>query len=368
MGRTGRPKAELLLTDDERVALTRYTRRAKVEQRLALRARIVLACAEVGATNGDVARTLCVRPGTVSKWRARFVADRLDGLFDEPRPGAPRTVTDDEVEDVVVKTLESKPKGATHWSTREMARKVGLGRTTINRIWNAFNLQPHRSETFVLSRDPLLVEKVRDVVGLYLNPPDHAVVLCLDEKSQIQALDRTQPILPFRPGQVERRTPDYERHGTTSLFAALEIATGKVIGKCYRRHRAKEFLDFLKRVETEVPPDVDVHVVLDNYATHKTASIQRWLAKNPRFQFHFTPTKGSWLNLVESWFSVLTRRAIKRGAHRSTTALEAAIKEYLQANNDDPKPFVWTKSADEILGKIRRFCESTLQAHSVLED
>lgn len=367
MGRSGRPKAELVLTDDERAALVRYARRAKVEQRLALRARIVLACAAEGALNSEVAHSVGVTQGTVGKWRARFIADRLDGLFDEPRPGAPRSITDDEVEDVVVRTLESKPKGATHWSTRGMAQQVGLGRTTIGKIWSAFNLQPHRSETFVLSKDPQLVEKVRDVVGLYLNPPDRAVVLCVDEKSQIQALDRTQPILPFRPGQIERHTPDYERHGTTSLFAALEIATGRVIGKCYRRHRAKEFLDFLKRIDAEVPAELHVHVVLDNYATHKTASIRRWLDKNPRFQFHFTPTKGSWLNLVESWFSVLTRRAIKRGAHKSTKALEAAISEYLQTNNDDPKPFVWTKPADEILARIRRFCEGTLQAHGAAE-
>lgn len=368
MGRPGRPKAELVLTDAERAALERYARRAKVEQRLALRARIVLACAVDGALNGEVARTLGVSQDTVGKWRARFVTDRLDGLFDEPRPGAPRTVTDEQVEAVVVKTLESKPKGATHWSTRGMAGNVGLGRTTIGRIWNTFGLQPHRTETFVLSKDPLLVEKIRDVVGLYLNPPDRAVVLCVDEKSQIQALDRTQPILPFRPGQVERYTPDYERHGTTSLFAALEIATGRVIGKCYRRHRAKEFLDFLKRIDGEVPPGQDVHVVLDNYATHKTPTIRRWLARNTRFHFHFTPTKGSWLNLVECWFSILTRQAIKRGAHKSRKALEAAILDYIAANNDDAEPFVWTKSADEILAKMRRFCEGTLQAHAAPEE
>lgn len=368
MARLGRPMAELVVTDDERATLERYVRRAKVERRLAQRAQIVLACAKGDATNGEVAARLGVSQDTVSKWRGRFVANRLDGLFDEPRPGAPRTVTDDEVEAVVVKTLESKPKGATHWSTRELARQVGLSKTTIAKIWGTFGLKPHQAETFVLSKDPLLVEKVRDIVGLYLNPPDRAVVLCVDEKSQIQALDRTQPILPFRPGQVERYTPDYERHGTTSLFAALEIATGKVIGRCYRRHRAKEFLDFLKRVDDAVPANLDVHVVLDNYATHKTPAIKRWLVRNTRFHFHFTPTKGSWLNLVESWFSVLTRRAIKRAAHKSTKALEAAIQEYVAANNDDAKPFVWTKSADEILSKIRRFCEGTLQAHGAAAD
>lgn len=262
-----------------------------------------------------------------------------------------------------MKTLESTPQNATHWSTREMAKNVGLSPSSIGRIWRAFGLKPHRSETFVLSKDPQLIEKVRDICGLYLNPPDRALVLCLDEKSQIQALSRTQPLIPMTPFQVESRTHEYERHGTTTLFAALDVATGKVIGRCSPRHRAKEFLAFLKQIDAEIPPDRDVHVVLDNYATHKTPAVKRWQVKNPRFHFHFTPTKGSWLNLVERWFGLLAQRKIKRGSHKSTEELVRAINEYLAANNEDPKPFVWTKTADEILGKIRRFCERTGAAH-----
>jgi transposase len=360
--RTGRPKAELTLTDEERAQLSAYTRRSKTTQSLALRARIVLACAEK-LDNKVVAKRLGVTPATVGKWRGRFVRERLDGLLDEPRPGAKRTISDAKVEEVVVKTLESTPRGATHWSTRQMAKQVGLGRSSIGRIWRAFGLQPHRTETFKLSKDPLLIEKVRDIVGLYLNPPDRALVLCVDEKSQIQALDRTQPLLPMRPGQVERRTHDYERHGTTSLFAALDVKTGKVIGACHRRHRAAEFRKFLDTIEANVPADLDVHVIVDNYGTHKTAEIRAWFAKRPRFHIHFTPTYGSWLNLVERWFGLLTERQIKRGAHRSVRALEAAIKEFLDAHNEDPKPFVWTKTADEILASIARFAQRTLDAH-----
>jgi transposase len=360
--RTGRPKAELILTDEERAQLSAHTRRSKTAQHLALRSRIVLACAE-GLDNKVVAKRLGVTPATVGKWRGRFVRERLDGLLDEPRPGAERTITDEKVEEVVLKTLESTPRGATHWSTRQMAKHVGLGRTSIGRIWRAFGLQPHRTETFKLSKDPLLIDKVRDIVGLYLNPPDRALVLCVDEKSQIQALDRTQPLLPLRPGQVERRTHDYKRHGTTSLFAALDVKTGKIIGACHRRHRAAEFRKFLDTIEANVPADLDVHVIVDNYGTHKTAAIRAWFAKRPRFHIHFTPTYGSWLNLVERWFGLLTERQIKRGAHRSVRALEAAIHEFLDAHNEDPKPFIWTKTADEILASIARFAQRTLDAH-----
>ena len=360
--RTGRPKAELVLTEEERAQLVAYARRSKTAQHLALRARIVLACADK-LDNQTVARKLGTRPATVGKWRGRFVRERLEGLLDEPRPGVTRTVSDAKVEEVVVNTLESTPRGATHWSTRQMAKQVGLGRMTISRIWRAFGLQPHRAETFKLSKDPQLIDKVRDIVGLYMNPPDKALVLCVDEKSQIQALDRTQPLLPMRPGQAERRTHDYERHGTTSLFAALDVKTGKVIGACHRRHRAVEFRKFLDTIEANVPADLDVHVVVDNYGTHKTAAIRAWFAKCPRFHIHFTPTYSSWLNLVERWFGLLTERQIKRGAHRSVRALEGAIKEFLDAHNEDPKPFIWTKTADEILASVARFAQRTLDAH-----
>ncbi|WP_437597604.1 IS630 family transposase [Sorangium sp. So ce590] len=360
--RTGRPKAELVLTEEERAQLGAYARRSKTAQHLALRARIVLACADK-LDNQTVARKLGTRPATVGKWRGRFVRERLEGLLDEPRPGVSRTVSDEKIEEVVVKTLESTPRGATHWSTRQMAKQVGLGRMTISRIWRAFGLQPHRAETFKLSKDPQLIDKVRDIVGLYMNPPDKALVLCVDEKSQIQALDRTQPLLPMRPGQAERRTHDYERHGTTSLFAALDVKTGKVIGACHRRHRAVEFRKFLDTIEANVPADLDVHVVVDNYGTHKTAAIRAWFAERPRFHIHFTPTYGSWLNLVERWFGLLTERQIKRGAHRSVRALEGAIKAFLDAHNEDPKPFIWTKTADEILASVARFAQRTLDAH-----
>jgi transposase len=323
----------------------------------------VLACA-TGKDNKTVAADLHVTQPTVGKWRSRFVVDRLEGLYDEPRPGAPRKIGDDRVEEIVVKTLETTPKNATHWSRKEMARHVGLSPSSIGRIWRAFGLKPHRSDTFTLSKDPLLVEKVRDIVGLYLNPPDRAIVLSVDEKSQIQALDRTQPLLPMRPGQAERRTPDYMRHGTTTLFAALDVATGKVLGRCFRRHRASEFRKFLCLVDEHVPADLEVHLIVDNYATHKTPAIQRWLTSHPRFYLHFTPTKGSWLNQVERWFGLLSQRKIKRGSHRSTIALETAIREYIDATNKEPKPFVWLKSADEILASIRRFAQSTLDAHA----
>ena len=357
--RRGRPTAELKVTDEERTVLERYVRRGTTAQRLSTRARIVLLCAD-GLDNLKVARRLRTSANTVGKWRARFVEARLDGLLDEPRPGAPRKITDDEVEAVVVKTLESTPKGATHWSTRQMAKAVGLSRESIGRIWRTFGLKPHQADTFQLSKDPLLIEKVRDIVGLYMSPPANAVILSVDEKSQIQALNRTQPVLPLRPGQAERRTPDYERHGTTTLFAALNIATGNVIGKCYPRHRAVEFRRFLEEVDAKVEPELDVHMVIDNYATHKAPIIKAWLAKHPRYHLHFTPTHGSWLNQVERWFGLLTQRQIKRGAHTSVAALKAAIEEFLAAHNRDPKPFVWTKSADEIIAKIGRFATRTL--------
>jgi transposase len=291
------------------------------------------------------------------------VEQRLNGLLDAPRPGIARKITDEDIERLLVATLESQPKGATHWSTREMARHAGISHSSVGRIWRAFGLKPHRSETFKLSNDPLFVEKVRDIVGLYMRPPEHALVLGVDEKSQIQALDRTQPLLPMRPGQAERRTHDYTRHGTTSLFAALDIATGKVIGKTYRRHRACEFRRFLDEIDRSVPANLDVHLIVDNYATHKAPTVQRWYIKHPRFHVHFTPTYSSWLNLVERWFSLLTERQLKRGVHRSVGELERAISAFIEHHNQDPKPFVWTKSADEILEKLGRFCKDTLDLH-----
>jgi transposase len=360
--RTGRPKASLVLTPDERRELESLAHRSRSAPTLARRARILLACAG-GRDNGTVARRLRLSPTTVCKWRARFVADRVAGLFDEPRVGAPRQITDDKVEDVIIRTLETTPRGATHWSTRSMAKATGFSHMTVSRVWHAFGLQPHRTETFKLSPDPQLVEKVRDIVGLYMNPPDHAVVLCVDEKSQIQALDRTAPLLPMRPGQVERRTHDYKRHGTTSLFAALDVKTGKVVGEMHRRHRSIEFRKFLDRIDASVPSKLDVHIILDNYGTHKTPLIHAWLAKRPRFYVHFTPTYGSWLNLVERWFAELTTKQIRRGAHRSVAELERAIQEFLDVHNEQPKPFVWTKSADDILASIARFAQRTM-AHA----
>lgn len=347
--------AALVVSDVERSELAALASRRKTAQALALRARIVLACAE-GASNKDVAADLRLDRTTVGKWRRRFVERRMDGLHDEPRSGAPRTVDDARIEAVIVRTLESAPPDATHWSSRGMARASGLSVSTVQRIWRAFGLQPHRSETFKLSTDPLFVEKVRDVVGLYVAPPAHALVLCVDEKSQIQALDRSQPLLPMRPGQVERRTHDYTRHGTTSLFAALDIASGRVIGKCYPRHRATEFRRFLDEIEKAVPDDLDVHLVMDNYATHKTPLVRKWLAKRPRWHVHLTPTGSSWINQVERFFALLSERQIKRGVHRSVAELQAAITAFIERHNAQPKPFRWTKSADDILASIERFC------------
>jgi transposase len=356
--RRGRPKVALMLTDEERRRLDSLAHRSRSAPHVARRARIILACAE-GTDSKVVARRLHVTPATVCKWRGRFITDRLDGLYDEPRPGAKRTITDDQVEQVIVRTLETTPRGATHWSTRDMAKAVGLSHMAISRIWRTFGLQPHRTETFKLSNDPLLVDKVRDIVGLYLDPPAHAAVFCVDEKPQIQALDRTQPLLPLRPGQIERRTHDYKRHGTTTLFAALNAKTSEVITQFHQRHRSAQFREFLDLIDAEVPRHLDVHIIMDNYSTHKTALIRNWFAKRPRFHVHYTPTYGSWLSLVERWFAELTMKQIRRGAYRSVAQLKAGIQEFIDAHQADPKPFVWTKSADEILASIARFAQRT---------
>lgn len=346
---------ELKLTAQENNQLLEWTRRHKTSQALALRARIILACAE-GQNNSEAARSCRVIRQTVGKWRSRFLERRLDGLLDEPRPGAPRKLGDARIEQLIATTLNERPREATHWSTRLMANKLHISQSTVSRVWRAFGLQPHRVETFKLSADPLFIEKVRDIVGLYLNPPTKAMVLCVDEKSQIQALDRTQPMLPLALGMPERRTHDYKRHGTTSLFAALDAASGRVIGELHRRHRSKEFLAFLRTIEANVPPELAVHLILDNYGTHKTPSVRAWFARHPRFHVHFTPTSASWLNLVERFFALLSERQIKRGTHRSTMELERAIRAYLSTYNEDPKAFVWTKTADEILASLARFC------------
>jgi len=353
--RTGRPKATLTLSSEQREELERWVRRRTTAQSLALRARVILSCAD-GGSNVEVAARLGMNRGTVGRWRSRFIQHGVDGLLDEPRPGAPRRISDAMVEKAVTLTLESTPKDATHWSTRSLAKRVGLSRSSVSRIWRAFGLRPHRSETFKLSTDPLLIEKVRDIVGLYLNPPDRAVVLCVDEKPQIQALDRSQPILPLRPGQIERRTHDYVRHGTTSLFAALNVKSGQIIGQQHRRHRGIEFRKFLDKIDENVPPELQVHLVLDNLATHKTPLIQRWLLRRPRFHVHFTPKGASWINQIERFFAELTNKQLRRSAHRSTLELERAINNYIDARNRNPMPFVWTKSADEILTSIERFC------------
>jgi transposase len=344
------------LMDAERAQLEAWTRRRTSAQALALRARIVLAAAE-GLKNTEIAERLGINRAMAAKWRSRFAEHRLDGLTDDPRPGRPRTITDEQVDAVITKTLESTPNDATHWSTRSMANEVGLTQTAVSRIWRAFGLQPHRQDTFKLSKDPLFVDKIHDVVGLYLNPPERAVVLCVDEKSQIQALDRTAPILPMLPGVPQRATHDYRRAGTSSLYAALDLTTGKVIGRLHSRHRAIEFKQFLQTIDRDVPSDLDVHVVLDNSSTHKTPAIQKWLLAHPRFSLHFTPTSSSWLNLVERWFGELTSKLLKRGTHRSVAALNADIRTWIETWNDDPRPYVWTKTADQILDSIRRYCD-----------
>lgn len=362
--RLGRPKKhELVVSAGQRVELERMARQSRSARSAAFRARIILECAG-GASNAAVAAKLRTTGFTVGLWRNRFIAEGIAGLGDEPRPGAPREIGDEKIERVVRMTLEKTPKGATHWSSRTLAAKTGMSQSTISRIWRAFGLKPHRAEGFQLCSDPLLIDKVRDIVGLYLDPPHHALVLCVDEKSQIQALSRTQPVLPMRVGQLERRTHDYTRHGVTSLFAALDIATGNVLGKCYRRHRSVEFLDFLKKIDATVPEDLDVHLVLDNYGTHKTALVRRWLLKRPRYHLHFTPTHASWLNQVERWFALLTERQIKRGSHSSVQELEDAIREFIKVHNQQPKPFRWTKSADQILASIARFATATLATHA----
>ncbi|MGH2968730.1 MAG: IS630 family transposase [Solirubrobacteraceae bacterium] len=344
------------LSDEERVRLDGWSRRRTTAQALALRSRIVLAAAD-GLSNGEIAERLGVSRPTATKWRNRFAELRLDGLVDEPRPGRPRTISDEQVEVVIVKTLESKPKDATHWSTRSMAAEMGMTADAIMRIWHAFGLQPHRTETFKLSSDPLFVDKVKDICGLYLNPPERAVVLCVDEKSQIQALDRTQPILPLLPGTPERASHDYKRHGTSSLYAALDLATGKVIGSLHQRHRAIEFHKFLQTIDQQVPRHLDVHIVLDNSSTHKTPKIKRWLAAHPRFHLHFTPTSSSWLNLVERWFAELTNKKLRRGAYRSVRALNADIRAWIENWNENPRPYVWTKTAERILESIASYCQ-----------
>jgi transposase len=353
----GRPTAALVLEPEEREYLERQVRRRRVARSISERCRIVLRCAD-GIQSKVVATELGVHEHTVGKWRRRFLKDRIEGLLDEARPGRPRTIDDDQVAAVIERTLRSTPVDATHWSIRSMAGATGFSHTTIRRIWTAFGLQPHRSETFKLSSDPLFVDKVRDIVGLYLSPPNRALVLSVDEKSQIQALDREQPVLPMMPGVPERRTHSYVRHGTTSLFAALDIASGFVIGKCYKRHRATEFLDFLKQIDAQVPPDLDVHIIMDNYATHKTALVRAWLARRPHYHVHFTPTSASWINQVERWFAELTRKQLRRGVHTSTSQLEQDIRSFIERHNENPKPYRWTKSADEILASVKRFCQT----------
>jgi len=353
----GRPVKAIILTADERSKLEELARRRKTGQAMALRCQIVLLCA-AGLNNSRAAQKLRVCLPTVGKWRERFATDRFKGLADAPRPGQPRKITDQLVEQVVTRTLESLPENATHWSTRSMAKASGLTQNAIVRIWRAFGLKPHLQQNFKLSTDPFFVEKVRDIVGLYINPPeqDRAVVLCVDEKSQVQALERTQPLLPMQPGQPERRTHDYQRHGTTSLFAALNVATGKVIGRCHRRHRHQEFLNFLKRVDGEIPAELEIHLVLDNYATHKTPKVAAWLKRQPRFHLHFTPTSASWLNQVERWFAQLTDKRLRRSAFSGVNQLEKCIHDYIDGHNENPKPFIWTASADVILSKVQRVC------------
>ena len=352
----GRPTKPLDVTSEEREKLGMLARRPKTGQAMAMRARIVLGCDE-GLSNGAVAKRLRITAATVCKWRERFRLNRLEGLLDEPRPGAPRSITDKQVEAVVTKTLESMPVHSTHWSTRLMAQKAGLSQTAIVRIWHAFGLQPHRVENFKFSKDPQFVEKVRDIVGLYMNPPDRAIVLCVDEKSQVQALNRTQPILPLAPGVPARQSHDYERHGVTSLFAAMDVASGVTISNCYRRHRHQEFLRFLNDVDANLPHRLDVHLVMDNYGTHKVNKVRGWLTRHPRYHVHFTPTSGSWLNLVERLFAEVTERCVRRGSHTAVAQLEKAMLAYLDKRNQKPKPFVWTADADLILGKVERLCQ-----------
>lgn len=363
MAKTGRPKPELTVTDDERIELERLTRHARTNHDLAFRARIVLACTKE-RNNSIVARRLRCTGQTVGKWRNRFIKHRLDGLYDEPRVGGPRRITDDKVEEIIVKTLETKPEGHTHWSTRKMAEKAGLSHTMIGRIWRTFGLKPHVSQSFKMSPDPQLVAKIRDVVGLYMNPPANAVVFAVDEKSQIQALERAQPILPMDLGQPERQTHNYLRNGTLDLFAALNVATGEVIARCKQQHRAQDFVSFLRDLDEHVEPELEIHVVLDNLSTHKAPPVHRFMLRNPRFHLHFTPTYASWLNLVERFFGLLTEQALKRGSFTSIPKLRDAIVAYVESHNQRNKPFRWTKTADEILDKMRRFGLRTQLVHA----
>jgi transposase len=352
----GRPVAEVSLTDEERRTLVRWSRRAKSSQALAQRCRIVLGCAE-GKSNQQVAAELGIWPQTVGKWRNRFVVRRLEGLVDEPRPGAPRKISDEQVEAVVVATLERSPEGATHWSRASMAAESGVSKSTVGRIWKAFRLQPHQVDTFKLSNDPQFIDKVRDVVGLYLDPPDKALVLAVDEKSQIQALDRSAPVLPMMPGMPERRSHDYLRNGITTLFAALDVASGRIYGSIHRRHRAAEFKKFLAKLDKQVPADLDVHLICDNYGTHKHPTVIKWLATHPRFHMHFTPTYSSWLNQVERWFGLLTDQRLRRGVHKTLRALENDIRDWIRTWNDNPRPFTWTKTADQILERLASYLQ-----------
>lgn len=352
---------QVVLSEADRERLESLTRQHTTSQAMALRARIVLMAAKGKMLNGDIADALGTSGQTVGKWRRRFIEMGIDGLADEPRPGAPRMINDERVQSIVTATLESAPPGSTHWSLRQLAKRSGVSRETVRRIWHAFRLQPHREGTFKLSKDPLLVEKVRDIVGLYVAPPERAIVLCVDEKSQIQALERTQQVLPMQPGRIAMRTCDYRRHGTTSLFAALDVATGKVMGTCMSRHRSRDFIRFLNQIDGNTPVDLDLHLVLDNYATHKTPAVKRWMARHPRFHVHFTPTSGSWLNQVERWFAGLTDKALRRSVHRSVTELTSSIETYIDAANKQAKPYRWVKSATEIIDSIGRFCLRTGQ-------
>ena len=353
----GRPLAPLTLTDSEREELVSMTRSRSMPQSLARRARVALLAAD-GVSNTEIAERMGLSKPTVGIWRDRYRTQRLAGLYDEPRPGGPRSIEDEQVATLLRKTLKTKPRDGTHWSCRSIAAETKLSKSTVQRVWKAFGLQPHRQKHFKISSDPLFVEKVRDIVGLYLNPPDHAVVLCADEKSQIQALDRTQPLLPLGVGYVEGVTHDYVRHGTTTLFAALDIATGRVLAECKARHRHQEFLQFLRRIDEAVPDKLDVHLIVDNYATHKHATVRRWLAARPRFHVHYTPTYTSWLNQVEIWFNIITQKAIRRGTFRSVRDLIAKIQLFVDRYNRSPRPFAWTASADSIFEKLERLSKA----------